>query len=270
MTNEEYIKIKKTKKFEQAWEKRTKLLPGRNQTAIEIAGQNIDEKYLFKKQISNGGAIEIICQKSIRNPDSGNWRTGNRRIYSKKDFQEIFVDFEGYEREVSRIRYVALYENKSEEQEVQEEYSDYNESIILEKEYAQFFLAWLSCDCNYEKKCDRIQLIDLPEFINSYRQTKSLASRYFEYKKIKAKSIKPYLNQEIRKVIVQPKNEKFIELCQRYGLRDLRDLMFFPYHAKCVVSYLGWELLENVIKEVIQYLKFEKLWSTVTAEDLRG
>ena len=41
MTNDEYIKIKKTKKFEQAWEKRTKLLPGRNQTAIEIVGQNI-------------------------------------------------------------------------------------------------------------------------------------------------------------------------------------------------------------------------------------
>ena len=46
--------------------------------------------------------------------------------------------------------------------------------------------------------------------------------------------------------------------------------MFFPYHAKCVVNYLGWQLLENVIKEVIQYLKFEKLWSTVTDEDLRG
>ena len=258
------------KKFEHAWQKRAKLLPGRSQAAIEVTGQNIDEKCLFKKQISNGGAIDVICQKSIRNPDSGNWRNGDKRVYSKKDFQEIFVDFEEYEREVSRIRYIALYENSQEEQELQQEYSDYNESILLEKEYAQFFLSWIGCDCNYEKRCAKMQLADLPGFINSYRQTRSLTKRYFEYKKIKTKSIKPYLSQEIGKVIVQPKNERFIELCKRYRLCDLQDLMFFPYHAKCVVEYLGWELLENVIKEVIQYLRFEKLWSTVTDEDIRG
>lgn len=248
MTNDEYIRSKKIKKFERAWARNIEKLPRSASNAICVNDSKAVVQYYFHKVIHRDGRVLICCRKTL------NTGVGAQKEYSEQEFKEIFVDAVEYDRELIR-----LLNNTSDDK-----------RFLLQKEYSEAFLKYIGCDRALEKLYRVIRLSEIVDFIDKQKRTNNLAVRYFEFKKYKAKFLRTRLTTSIDRIILKSANQPFKDFCIKNKIKDFFDLLVFPYHAKCVVDYFSWGMVESVIQEVVQYIKVEKLWDTVTDEDLRG
>lgn len=140
------------------------------------------------------------------------------------------------------------------------ELDEARERYLLQKEYAEAFFRYLDCDISIENKYAQWTLSEIKDFIRLEKEKDRLSLRYFEFKRWKARSLRPLLGIEVQDIIPKFEHERFFRYCKDYKIQNLYDLLLMPYYADSLVKYLGFETIEAVVEEVKKYIKFQVLF----------
>ena len=267
MTNEEFVKKKLNQKFDYFWEKAIRKLPYRNENIFSKTYGFY--RYYFNKtnsKIDNEPCIS--CKRAIIK-DGVERNLTDRKVYSKKELKEIYVEYDRYNRELQYI-FSAGKEfspdpyagNFSCDKKTKELY-------LLQRMYAFVFLSSIGLNVIEEQKCLRLNFNEIKDYICD-RQLR-FCDRYFEFRKYRFKRIHLLLDSHIDNILLNAKYEKFIEFCKRKDIIDLKSLFFVPYYSIGFVKVFGPSLIESVLFDIKRYIEIHMLFDKyVSLEDIEG
>lgn len=267
MTNDKYIREKQIEKFDLYWSKKIKKLPKTttkiSQCTVEMKGK----KYYFNKVQRDGeNDYSIVCKMGVVNNNSGNETLSERKVYSKNEFKEVFIDYDEYERELRSVlrNFNYDYEGRDVRQE-----NHISKLYRLQQEYSLAFLRYLGCDVVREKKMLKYTKDEIRKYVIDKKNTKNLTSRYFEFAYYKAKRLRRLLKHKISTILLRPSEKCFTDYCRANGFKDFHDLILIPYYSLTLIEEFGQELIEQIIKDIKSYIDVQVLYDTyVTSDDI--
>lgn len=267
MTNEEFVEKKLSQKFDFFWEKALKKLSYGNEKFFSIRTENY--RYYFNK-ISSRIDCEpcIVCKRSlIENGKEKGFK--DRKVYSKKEFKEIYVKYEQYKKELHSVFL-------SGKEFVPDAYAGNftcdkatKELYLLQRKYSIIFLRCIGLDVIKEQRCLYLNLDEIRDYICDAKRR--YCNRYFEFQKFGLKMIQPLLDSPIEVILLDLKYERFITFCKEKCINDLTSLLFVPYYAVTLVNRFGASLIGSVLFDIKRYVKVQILFEKyVSLEDMEG
>ena len=267
MTNEEFVEKKLSQKFDFFWEKALKKLSHGNEKFFSIRTENY--RYYFNK-ISSRIDCEpcIVCKRSlIENGKEKGFK--DRKVYSKKEFKEIYVKYEQYKKELHSVFL-------SGKEFVPDAYAGNftcdkatKELYLLQRKYSIIFLRCIGLDVIKEQRCLYLNLDEIRDYICDAKRR--YCNRYFEFQKFGLKMIQPLLDSPIEVILLDSKYERFITFCKEKCINDLTSLLFVPYYAVTLVNRFGASLIGSVLFDIKRYVKVQILFEKyVSLEDVEG
>lgn len=266
MTIKEYIKEKQKEKFDLRWAKKIETIPNNRGKTFQCMVIFKGIKYYFNKmQRRDDLDFYIVCKRSNITA-SGTEVVSNGKTYSKKEFKDIFVDYDEYEKEL-RIIFrdnKTKYEGKDEKQQ-----NHILELYRLQQEYSLAFLKYIGCDVSREKKMLSYSLAEIKNYVLEKKKKGSLISRYYEFLPFNAKRLRKLLKHKICKILINPNEKVFTDYCKVNGFKELHDLLFIPYYSIALLKQFGRELIEQIIKDIKSYIDLQNLYNTyITSDDI--
>ena len=267
MTNDKYIREKQIEKFDLYWSKKLKKLPNTTTKTSHCFVEMRGIKYYFNKvQRESEKDYCIVCKKGVAKNNSVQETLSERKVYSKNEFREVFVDYDEYERELKSV--LRDYNYDYEGRDVRQE-NHIAKLYRLQQEYSLAFLRYLGCDVGREKKMLKYTKDEIRKYVIEKKNTQNLTSRYFEFAYYKAKRLRRLLKHKISTVLLRPSEKRFTDYCKANGFIDFHDLILIPYYSLTLIEEFGQEVIEQIIKDIKSYIDVQVLYDTyVTSDDI--
>ena len=95
---------KQIEKFDLYWSKKIKKLPNTTTKTSHCFVEMRGVKYYFNKvQRESEKDYCIVCKKGVAKNNSGEETLSERKVYSKNEFREVFVDYDEFPSIISRF-----------------------------------------------------------------------------------------------------------------------------------------------------------------------
>ena len=273
MTNLEYIREKRKEKFSILWDLIVPNLPV--VSAVNSISRTIEfrEKWYFFNKKTKGGEICLVCRTGVF--DGSDEKGINKQEYDKKELQELFCNYTEFKNDTIRAicRLKERWRDLSDfEYDIRKEIETSIWHHQIQIEYAAAFFAFLGWSIKRENEYTHYTSVsEIKSWVETCKAEKNLPRRYYEFLPYKLSKIRKFYNVNINNILLDKRDEDFIEFCLTNGFNKLFLLLLMPYYSKGILGRFGVETVERIIREIKAFLDVHILYEEyVTSDDIVG